>query len=289
VLLGVSLVCLAYLAFLLAGRLKAYTPLGASVMILVPLLAAVAFGYVAVRASRSGVVRVARELIVFGFTLLAVEALIAVWSPEAATPQITRARAAHKLGLPFDLRTKTEVIQDLRSRGVDAMPGMSREWPQISAVRQQLPDGLFPLSDASNASIVECNETGKYLVFQSDEFGFNNPRGLIASGHVDVAAVGASFTLGHCQPPEVTLIGRLRKVYPRLANLGIAGSATLSMLGTFREYVQPLRPPLVLWITHPLAADASDELKDPILVRYLDPAFTQHLMERHAEVDKALR
>jgi len=288
-LLGVSLLCLAYVAFLFAGRLNAYTVPGRFLMLLAPFAGAVAFGYIAVRIGPRGVVRVARELVLFGATLLAVETAIAIWSPDTPSAQLTRLRVAHKLGLPFDRRTKTEVTQELRDRGVDALPGISREWPQISAVRQQLPAQLYPLSDASNASIVECNETGKYLVFHSDEFGFNNPPGLIASGHVDVAAVGASFTLGHCQPPEVTLIGRLRKIYPRLANFGIAGGGTLAMLGSFREYVEPLRPPLVLWIMHPRTADTRDELQDPILARYLDPGFSQHLMERSQEIDRVWR
>jgi hypothetical protein len=288
-LVGVSLLWLAYLAFLLAGRLKDYTASGKLLMLLVPFAGALAFGYVALRVSPAGVVRVARELVLFAVALVAVETAIAIWSPDSPSPQLTRMRVAHKLGVPFDQRTKTEVTQELRQHGVDALPGISREWPQITAVRQQLPAELYPLSDASNASIVECNETGKYLVFHSDEFGFNNPAGLIAAGHVDVAAVGASFTLGHCQPPEDTLIGRLRKLYPRLANFGIAGGGTLAMLGSFREYVQPLRPPLVLWIMHPRTADTREELKDPILARYLDPGFSQHLMERRQEIDRAWR
>lgn len=286
---GVSLLCLAYMAFLFAGRLSAYTIPGRLLMLLVPFAGAVAFGYIALRGGPRGVVRVARELVLFGVTLMVVETAIAIWSPDSPSPQLTRMRVAQRLGLAFDPRTKTEVTQELRNHGVDALPGISREWPQISAVRQQLPAELYPLSDAGGASIVECNETGKYLVFHSDEYGFNNPPGLVASGHVDVAAVGASFTLGHCQPPELTLIGRLRKQYPRLANFGIAGGGTLAMLGSFREYVEPLRPPLVLWIMHPRTADTGDELQDPILARYLDPGFSQHLMERHQEIDKVWR
>jgi len=35
-----------------------------------------------------------------------------------------------------------------------------------------MPDGLFPLSHASNVSVVECNESGRYLVLHTDELGF---------------------------------------------------------------------------------------------------------------------
>jgi hypothetical protein len=289
VLLGGSLLCLAWVAFLAAGRLQAYTPAGAALLVAIPIAAAVVLAHAGLRQSRTAVMRIARELLMMGVSLLAVETLIAIWSPELPSPQQVRMRTAAKLGVPFDPRTKSQVTAELRSKGIEALPGISREWPQVSSVRQQLPPGLFPLSDASNAPIVECNERGSYLIWRSDEFGFNNPPGLILTRNVDVAAVGASFTLGHCLPPEQSMVGRLRRVYPRLANFGIAGSGTLAMLASFREYVEPLRPRLVLWIMHPRTADTQDELKDPTLVRYLDPAFAQHLIERRAEIDRTWR
>src|SRR5262249_44142181 len=161
-----------------------------------------------------------------------------------------------------------------------------REWPRNPRVRQQLPDGMFPLSHASNVEVVECNEAGSYMTWHADEYGFRNPPGLIASGHVEVAAVGASFTLGHRVPDGQGLVSRLRETYPGIANFGIAGSGTLSMLATFREYVEPLKPRTVLWIMHPWTVDTRDEASDPVLKRYFDPAFSQHLMEHQADVDR---
>ena len=97
-------------------------------------------------------------------------------------------------------------------------------------MRQQLPDGLYPLGNAGQVRIVECNEGGEYVFFDSDEFGFNNPRGILASRHVDVALVGESFAVGHCVPPDRNLASVIRHTYPRTVNLGIAGTSTLSML-----------------------------------------------------------
>ena len=251
--------------------------------------AAAATAYAALRLSVSGLVRVAFEIGGGIAALLGAEVMLRVVAPAPASSQHARKVDADKLGLPFDLRTKSEVVAELRARGIDALPGMSREWPQRSRVRQQLPEDLFPLSDASNAQIVECNESGQYLQFASDEFGFNNPRGLIASGKVDVAAVGESFTVGHCVPSGAGFISKLRETYPHLANFGMEGSSALALLATFREYVEPLKPRLVLWIMHPWSADTHAESADPVLVRYLDPGFSQHLMKRRAEVDQAIR
>jgi len=72
-------------------------------------------------------------------------------------------------------------------------------------------------------------------------------------------------------------------------NLGIAGTSTLSMLGAFREYVEPVRPPLVLWVINANTVDSWHELEDPVLARYLESGFRQGLMDRQAEVDRAWR
>jgi hypothetical protein len=196
---------------------------------------------------------------------------------------------ADKLGVPFDLRTKSEVLDELRAQGSDALPGISLGWPRQAFGRQQLPEGLYPLSHASRAPIVECNENGKYLVWDSDELGFNNPPGLVSSGKVAIAAVGASFTLGHCVAREDSLLGHLRSRYGKVANFGLAGGGALTMLAAFREYVEPLRPPLVLWIMHPRTAATEGEMADPVLSRYLEKDFTQRLWQRQAEIDTLWR
>jgi hypothetical protein len=274
----------------LTGRLSAMSLQAAASLSGVLLGGALATGYAGLFLKASGKIRVAFEIAGLLAALLGAEVLLRVLAPQPATTQQARKIDANRLGLPFDVRTKSEVVDALRAAGVEAFPGMSREWPRHPSVRQQLPEGLFPLSDASDAEIVECNESGQYLRFHTDEFGFNNPPGLLLSGNVQVAAVGESFTLGHCVSGKDSFIAQLRATYPRLANLGMEGSSALAMLATFREYVEPLKPPIVLWIIHCWSVDAAAEYADPILRRYLEePGFSQHLMQRRAEVDEAMR
>ncbi len=290
VLLGVCCGTLGVLGLCeLTGRFSEMSSAAAAAVAALLLGTAACTGYAGFFLKGSGKVRVALEIVSLGVALLAAEVLLRILAPDPATTQLARKLDADHLGLPFDMRTKSDVVTDLRAHGIDALPGMSREWPRNARVRQQLPDGLFPLSDASNAEIVECNESGEYLRWHTDEFGFNNPAGLILSGHVLAAAVGESFTLGHCLPPQQAFITLLRKSYPTLANFGMEGSGALALLATFREYVEPLKPPLVLWIMHPWTADASAEYADPILRQYLEPGFSQHLLQRRGEVDAAIR
>jgi hypothetical protein len=203
--------------------------------------------------------------------------------------QLTREKVARRLGAPFDIRTKSQVVAALQSQSVDALPGISREWPRLSGVRQQLPENFFPLTHASNAHILECNEDGEYVSYATDEFGLNNPRGFLASKQIDVAVLGSSFVLGHCVTSAKNFTGVLRASFPRTGNFGMAGSGALSSLATFREYVEPLKPPLVVWVVNALMVDTREEMADPILSQYLQPAFTQNLVARQELIDRTWR
>jgi hypothetical protein len=239
--------------------------------------------------------RLALESLMFGFALLTAEFLVVAmrpgsWSADAvARKSLQSEGVAAKLGIHFDSRTATEVVQELRSEGVDALPGIGRGWPRRPEVRAQLAADFFPLSQASNATIVECNEAGRYLVYETDEFGFNNPQGLIRSGKIDIAVVGESHALGHCVQAGSSFVDVIRRTHPRTANLGLADTRPLSQLASFREYVEPLRPPIVLWVVNPGFAADTKESSDPVLVRYLDPDFSQGLMDRQPEVDAIIR
>ena len=136
---------------------------------------------------------------------------------------------------------------------------------------------------------MECNEGNGYLKFKTGDHGFNNPPGLV-EGAVDVAVVGESFALGHCVPPSASAVAHVRRAFPRTANFGVAGSRVLSQLGVFREYVEPLEPRVVVWFVNANFAEARQEANQPVLVRYLDdPQFSQHLLQRQAEVDSFVR
>jgi hypothetical protein len=72
--------------------------------------------------------------------------------------------------------------------------------------------------------------------------------------------------------------------------LGLAGAGPLLELATLTEYAAPLKPTVVLW----LYFEGNDlrnlysELKSPLLMNYLDPDFSQNLIHRQLQIDKAL-
>jgi hypothetical protein len=251
---------------------------------------------VAVRGSAPAVRRVAVEIAFLGGALAIAEATLLALSPQDWSDSpfvrqiVSRERAARAAGVGFDGRLRSEVTHDLRAAGQNAVPGLFQDVMQhpnaMAAIRSR---DLLPLSNFSNALVVECNEGNGYLTFKTGEHGFNNPADLV-EGEVDVAVVGESFALGHCVAPLASAVSRVRKAFPRTANFGIAGSRVLSQLGVFREYVEPLQPRVVVWFVNVNFAAPREEANQPVLLRYLeDPSFSQHLLQRQAEVDSFLR
>jgi hypothetical protein len=252
--------------------------------------------WIAVHGSARVVKRVVLEMVFFGCAVLAAEAVLFASSPETwsddplAQRVAARERAARARGIEFDGRLRADVVRDLEARGLDGVPGLAQGMafdPTLAAAIGER--GLVPLSNLSNAYVVECNEGLGYFEFRSDEHGFNNPPGL-TSGPVAIAVVGESLALGHCVPPGKSAVDLIRQQYPRTANFAVAGSRVLSHLGTFREYVEPLQPSTVLWFVNLNFADPKEEADQPVLRRYLeDPSFSQDLLHRQDEVDAIVR
>jgi hypothetical protein len=190
----------------------------------------------------------------------------------------------------IDPRNKLEVLQDLRNAGVDA-------WPQVRTMYFTESSGLsidkgfiFPLGGISLKTIVYCNESGQYGIFQSDEHGFNNPPGLYKEGAVKAALVGDSFTLGNCVMPGEDIAGLLRSKGLSSLNLGNGGNGPLIELGLLKEYVEPLHPEIVLWIYFEGndLIELENERRASMLMRYLEEDYSQELLDRQDEIDATL-
>ncbi len=191
----------------------------------------------------------------------------------------------------IDARTKLEVIEDLRTDGVDA-------WPQVLAWLFTESNGLlsgknriFPLGGISKKTIVYCNESGKYKIFRSDEHGLNNPEGLYRKGAINAALVGDSFTIGSCVKSGDDIAGQLRNIGVTVLNLGNGGNGPLVELAILKEYIEPIQPEMVLWIYYEGndLLDLERERKASMLMRYLeDDDYTQNLLKRQNEIDAAM-
>lgn len=200
--------------------------------------------------------------------------------------------AGPHVGMPgsFDRRSKTDVIKDLRARGSNAFPSIHPKHfiPEPITVGAK---ASVPLAGIPRATTVFCNEIGTYYVYDSDELGFTNPPGLYAPG-LQLALIGDSFTQGFCAPDGGSFAEQLRQTVPRTLNLGNNGNGPILELATIKEVLTPLRPRNVFWFYYEGndIEDFTHELVHPVLGLYLkNPQFSQHIMERIALYDQALR
>ncbi len=201
-----------------------------------------------------------------------------------------RRRAAWWHGVAFDQRSKAEVVEELRRQGRDAQPNVI-PFGLVGMNGLAAGDGrIFPLAGISGAEVVLCNEAGPWVMFKADEHGFRNPAGSHRPGEVDAVLLGDSFIQGECVEGEQDVAGWMRAQGYRVVSLGMSGNGPLIELAALTEYAMRLRPPLVIWTIyegndgHELTRERGSE----ILMRYLEPDFSQHLADRQPAIDDAL-
>lgn len=190
----------------------------------------------------------------------------------------------------YDPRTKFEVVLDLRDRGVEAYPTIHPA--AYIAPRKIAGVVTMPFGGVVNAVTVYCkeNETGQYLVYDSDEQGFNNPSGIWQRSSVEVALIGDSFTQGACAL-EGSFASHLRRRFDGVLNLGSGNNGPLIELATIKEYLPEFSPPIVVWFYYEGndLANLKDERQSALLMRYLAGDFRQRIRQRQSEIDVQVR
>jgi lysophospholipase L1-like esterase len=179
-------------------------------------------------------------------------------------------------------RQKLDHILGLRAEGTKAFPSYTFE-PHLHA-----PSDFHHLSNPASRRIVDCNESGFFSEWTSDEIGFRNPTGQIGDS-VDYIFLGDSFTEGACESEGGTMAGFFRSHGRKVFNLGRGGSGPLFQLGTLSEYGPAVRSGEVVWFVF-TANDLQDlrREKTTALARYLEEGYTQSLSEKRLEVSSQL-
>ena len=140
---------------------------------------------------------------------------------EAARMELV-SRAALARGDLLDRRSLSEVISNLREQGEDA-------WPTVGPTALLDYGAPVPLTGIANALSVYCNESGRWLVYKSDRYGFRNDDAKWDLP-VENIIVGDSFAQGAC-------VGRgPADLIPNSLSLGVAGVGPLIELAILEEY-----------------------------------------------------
>jgi len=222
-----------------------------------------------------------------GASLFALNLLLMAAAPK---PPVDSMQMAIDMGAKFDTRTMFDVVKDLRSEGVQAYPRTSIS-TMLSEPRLRAQLGaLLPLGGIAHSTTVLCKESGDYVIFESDRFGFNNDDVVYdAPGGVHTLVTGDSFAHGYCVPTGDDIAGQLRRRGTNTVSVGGTGNGPLLQLASVLEYGAAWRPPVVLWLyyTGNDLHDLIEEQGTPLLLRYLE-GHAQNLPERQAEIDALL-
>jgi len=190
----------------------------------------------------------------------------------------------------YDTRTKMEVLDDLRDSGVEAYPNIVPGYLINSNGLTTKKGRIYPLGTISNSTTILGNESGYYPIIETDEHGFNNPKGLYNKNKVDIILTGDSFAEGYTVHQNESIGAVLRQLDFNAISIGKGGNGSLIELATLKEYAEPLKPKIVLWVY--FVNDLNDlevEMQSSILKKYLnEDDYSQNLISRQEEIDAVL-
>ncbi len=210
------------------------------------------------------------------------------------TEEKTNLEWARQQGLSFDTRTPLQVLEDLKNTGeeyylVVQASSFRRLYNRPLLINEK---EVIPFGGVANVNTLLCNESGTYVTYDSDEFGFNNPPGVWKNKNkTNLYFVGDSFTQGRCVPREDTFVDRVRKQFPDTIAMGISNNGPLSELGSLREYLHDLKTSYVFWMYFEGndLTNLNEEKGSPILMNYLEPNFSQQLKKNFGAINASLK
>jgi hypothetical protein len=199
----------------------------------------------------------------------------------------------------FDTREKYQVVRDYRAKAIRAYPAVFPEYLLQTQMDGNLRSPIaldnreiLPLGGIPGVLTVLCNESGTYVVYDSDERGFNNPSGLWDKENIATAVLGDSFAQGYCVKRRDSFAGLIHALYGPSLNLGTSGSGPLLMLASLKEFLPAFRPSDVLWFFfegNDIPGNLAIERRSPLLMRYLkEPGFRQNLASVNKSAAAAL-
>jgi len=210
-----------------------------------------------------------------------------------------RAIKALTSGITVDERYKKKsVIEELRNEGRQAYPTIHpvhllkqsgrNEQHSILKIGDQ---EVLPFGGVASATTVYNRESGQWVIYESDEYGFRNPTGIWKNNNFDLAVVGDSFAHGAGLLEGGDIVSLMRTSSPTSVNLGNGGNGPLIAFGTLREYGSKLQPRFVVYFYYEGndLRNLNHEKQVPLLLRYLrEKSWSQNLYEQQDTINTML-
>ena len=193
----------------------------------------------------------------------------------------------------FDNRSIYQVVEEFKKDSINVVPRVA---PMTflstnGVIGVNTFSALIPLGGISQKKTILCNETGKYVFYDSDKHGFNNSNNVWNNSDKGWVLVGDSFTHGACVEPAHNIAGRLNnQLDNKVVNLGYSGNGPILNLASLIEYANTIKPEKVFWFycEGNDLTDLEKELESSLIVQYLQDGFSQGLIKKQVKIDKAL-
>lgn len=146
---------------------------------------------------------------------------------------------------------------------------------------------FLPLAGKSMSQSILCNETGTYIEYFSDRYGFNNLDKNWDRNN-KILLIGDSYTHGACVENKFTIAGRVNNKF-NVLNLGYISSGPMIEYARFKEYYKKANTPYVIWIFSEQndLDDLRFESTNNILQKYYyDENFHQNILQKQSNVDR---
>jgi hypothetical protein len=191
----------------------------------------------------------------------------------------------------YDTRSKFEIYSELKKK--ENVVPLYYPYNQLIKKRKvslnikNEEKDIILLSGVSNSKTIVCNESGEYLIYKSDKYGFNNPNKLW-SNQANAILLGDSMTLGECVKPKEDISSVLRKnLKKNIINLGMGGNGPLFQLAVLKEYHHLTNSKKIIWVYYEGndLLDLFNEKQNKILMKYLNPNFRQNLSDHQKKLD----
>jgi len=187
-------------------------------------------------------------------------------------------------GKIYDTRSASTVFSNELEKGNEIQVAV----PPVVYIKYKNRD-IFPLSGVSNIKTLFCNESGYWVYYDSDRYGYSNPDEVWNEKNINILLIGDSYTHGVCVKKNENIASHLIKFSNKpLLNLGYLGNGPLLQYATLREYL-PKNVKNVVWLYYE-GNDKSElinELKNDFLKNYLnDFNFSQRLKTKQKLIDE---
>lgn len=143
-------------------------------------------------------------------------------------------------------------------------------------------------SGITNKNTVLCNETGQWISYRSDKYGFRN-KNYVYDENNKIIFIGDSATHGYCYEEGGTYSDIFRKAGYNVINHAVEATGPLTQFLIFKEFSIKQKPKKIIWFFFDNDyVDFNKEIQDQVLKNYFNNEQDYDLI-KNLEIDDKIK